>query len=167
MQHSGPKLLKNNTPALPASLNLNGMRIACPAGMKKYLAELDQIYEADPLGQWSGHRAAMIVGEVSQLMAAAGHAELVRAPVDDADVIDAKRYVSAAIAATTPPPTVLTPPEIAKQLGADPATVLGWIRSGQLKASNLATGHRPRFVVQPFDLDAFLKARQLGQRKRS
>ena len=75
--------------------------------MKKYLAELDAIYEADPLGQWSGHRAAQIVGEVSQLMAATGHAKLVRAPVDDADVVDVKRFVAAAIAATTPPPMQL------------------------------------------------------------
>lgn len=57
--------------------------------------------------------------------------------------------------------TVLTPPQVAKQLGVDPATVIGWIRSGQLKASNLGKGDlRPRYRVQPGDLDAFLKKRQ-------
>lgn len=62
--------------------------------------------------------------------------------------------------------TVLTPPEVAKQLGADPATVINWIRSGQLKASNLATGHRPRFVIRPEDLDRFLDSRRPDLSKR-
>lgn len=57
--------------------------------------------------------------------------------------------------------SVLTPPQVAKQLGVDPATVISWIRSGQLKASNLGKGdQRPRYRVQPGDLDAFLKKRQ-------
>jgi hypothetical protein len=56
--------------------------------------------------------------------------------------------------------TVLTPPEVAEQLGAAPETVVGWINSGQLKGANLATDHRPRYVVEPDDLTAFLKSRQ-------
>jgi hypothetical protein len=56
--------------------------------------------------------------------------------------------------------TVLTPPEIAEQLGTAPETVIGWIKSGQLKGANLATDHRPRYVVDPVDLAAFLKSRQ-------
>ena len=111
--------------------------------------------------------AASIVNDVSQWATTNGFPELVRDWTPAASRVEVRRYLAAAIAATTPPPTVLTPPEIAKQLGADPATVIQWIRSGQLKASNLATGHRPRYVVQPADLEAFLKARQLGQRKRS
>lgn len=62
--------------------------------------------------------------------------------------------------------SILTPPEVGKMLGADPATVINWIRSGQLKASNLATGARPRFVIRPADLDRFLDSRQLDLRKR-
>ena len=54
----------------------------------------------------------------------------------------------------------LTPPEIAEQLGSSPETVIGWIKSGQLKGSNLATDHRPRYVVTPDDLTEFLKSRQ-------
>jgi hypothetical protein len=42
--------------------------------MKKLLAELNSIYESDPHGQWSGHRAAAIVNEVSEAMSKAGHA---------------------------------------------------------------------------------------------
>jgi hypothetical protein len=38
--------------------------------------------------------------------------------------------------------------------------VLAWIRSGELKASNLSKGSRPRYRVTPDDLAAFLKSRQ-------
>lgn len=128
----------------------------------KHLAALNSVPE-----DCADEFAASIVNEVSEWAARNGYPDLVRDPTPAARLIEVRRYLAAAIAATTPPVTVLTPPEIAKQLGADPATVIQWIRSGQLKASNLATGHRPRYVVQPADLDAFLKARQLGQRKRS
>lgn len=57
--------------------------------------------------------------------------------------------------------SVLTPPRVAKQLGVDPATVIGWIRSGQLKAANVGKGgQRPRYRIRPSDLDQFLKSRQ-------
>lgn len=59
-----------------------------------------------------------------------------------------------------PASDVLTPPEIADWLATSPETVLGWIKSGQLKASNLATGNRPRYAILPDDLAAFLKSRQ-------
>lgn len=58
------------------------------------------------------------------------------------------------------PPLVYNPEEIAKQLRVSHDTVLDWIRSGQLKAANLASGPRPRYVVTPDDLAAFLKSRQ-------
>jgi len=74
--------------------------------------------------------------------------------------------LAVATAVVKPERSVMTPPQVAKQLGADPAAVINWIRSGQLKASNLATGHRRRLVIQPADLDAFLKARQPDLRKR-
>lgn len=56
--------------------------------------------------------------------------------------------------------TVLTPPEIADQLGVAPETVVNWIKKGLLRGSNLATDFRPRFVVQPEDLEKFLAARR-------
>lgn len=57
--------------------------------------------------------------------------------------------------------TVLTPPRVAKQLGVDPATVIAWIRSGQLKASNIGQGdQRPRYRIQPSELESFLRKRQ-------
>jgi len=130
--------------------------------LPKHLAALNSVPD-----DCADEFAASIANEISAWAARNGYPDLVRDPTPAARVVEVRRYIAAAIAATTTPSTVLTPPEIAKQLGADPATVIQWIRSGQLKASNLATGHRPRFVVQPVDLQAFLKARQLGQRKRS
>lgn len=60
-----------------------------------------------------------------------------------------------------PPPTALTPPQVAKQLGVAPETVISWIRTGFLVASNLATGTRPRYVVKPSDLEDFMASRQV------
>ena len=61
----------------------------------------------------------------------------------------------------------LNPGDVAKALSVSPATVIGWIRSGQLKAADIATGKRPRFVIQRAELDRFLQLRQhTPQRKR-
>jgi len=54
-----------------------------------------------------------------------------------------------------------TPPEIARRLRVSPEKVLGWIRSGELRAINVAarpTG-RPRFRIEPADLSAFEERR--------
>lgn len=56
---------------------------------------------------------------------------------------------------------VYTPKQVGEILGSAPETVIRWIREGQLKASNLATGSRPRFVVRPADIDDFLIRRQV------
>lgn len=62
-----------------------------------------------------------------------------------------------------PQTEALTPPQIAKQLRVSHDKVLDWIRRGELKASNLATGARPRYVVTPDELAAFLKRREPQQ----
>jgi hypothetical protein len=57
---------------------------------------------------------------------------------------------------------VLGPPQVARELGVDPSTVIAWIKSGELKGSNIGKGsQRPRYRIQQCDLEAFLKARQL------
>ncbi len=56
--------------------------------------------------------------------------------------------------------TVLTPPQVAEQLGVAPETVVTWIKNGELKAANLATSSRPRYAVTPEDVQDFLKKRQ-------
>jgi excisionase family DNA binding protein len=61
----------------------------------------------------------------------------------------------------TPTGDVLTPPQVARQLSVDASTVIGWIRSGELKGSNIGKGsQRPRYRIQQSDLEAFLKSRQ-------
>lgn len=54
----------------------------------------------------------------------------------------------------------LNPPEISKQLRVSADTVRSWIATRQLKASNLASGKRPRWVVRKADLQEFLATRQ-------
>jgi hypothetical protein len=55
----------------------------------------------------------------------------------------------------------LTPPEVAQRFGIDPAKVLAWIRSGELRAMNAATTRsgRPRYLIDEADLAAFEMAR--------
>jgi len=57
----------------------------------------------------------------------------------------------------------LTPPQIAERYGVSPDKVLGWIRTGELRALNVATrlGGRPRYSVDEEDLVAFEKRRQV------
>ena len=56
-----------------------------------------------------------------------------------------------------------TPPEIAAKYGCKPETVIGWIRSGELKALNLARrgSMKPRYRVAPEALEAFELARSV------
>lgn len=66
------------------------------------------------------------------------------------------------MSATTPQKkrtrTKLTPPEIAAAYGCKTDKVLAWIRSGELRAVNIAqaaNGERPRYRIDPADLEAF------------
>lgn len=55
----------------------------------------------------------------------------------------------------------LTPPQIAEALGVDPATVLDWIKAGELRARKLGSGvKRPRYRVALSALEAFLASRE-------
>lgn len=57
--------------------------------------------------------------------------------------LTAQAMLSAATAAL-PSDKLLTPPQVAKKYGVSPATVRGWIESGELKATNIASkGKRP------------------------
>ncbi|WP_152099905.1 helix-turn-helix domain-containing protein [Lacipirellula parvula] len=110
--------------------------------------------------------AAGIVNEVSEWAAKNGHPTLVREWTPAAQVVEVRRYLAECIAATTPPPEpgpepLLSPPKVAELTGSAPETVIEWIKTGFLKASNLATGQRPRYMVKPADLDDFLASRQV------
>lgn len=54
--------------------------------------------------------------------------------------------------------------EVADNLGVKPDVVLAWVHSGELVASNVAqkAGGRPRWRVDPADLEAFLARRRNG-----
>jgi len=57
----------------------------------------------------------------------------------------------------------ITPPELAARWGIDPAKVLTWIRSGELRAIDAATrpGGRPRFLIDQRDIEAFERRRSV------
>jgi excisionase family DNA binding protein len=56
----------------------------------------------------------------------------------------------------------MTVRQVADQLAVDTATIASWIRSGQLKASNVGKGLiRPRWRIALSDLKAFLARRQV------
>ncbi len=63
-----------------------------------------------------------------------------------------------------PARTKLTPPQMARSWGIDVAKILGWIRSGELKACNAAThpGGRPRWLIDVREIEAF-EARRSSQ----
>ena len=55
----------------------------------------------------------------------------------------------------------LTPPAIAKSYGVSTDKVLRWIRTGELRAVNIATKRtgRPRWAIDPADLADFERSR--------
>ena len=63
----------------------------------------------------------------------------------------------------------LTPPQIRKELSVSHDKVLGWIRSGELFAVNLAStpDSRPRWHIARADLEAFLARRSATPTPRS
>lgn len=57
----------------------------------------------------------------------------------------------------------MKPADVAKRYGVAVQKVLAWIASGELRAVNVATsarGARPRWSIQPDDLDAFEATRR-------
>ena len=57
-------------------------------------------------------------------------------------------------------PRMLTPPDVARRLAVKPDRVIAWIRSGELRALNVSDGRvRPRFRIDPADLEEFLARR--------
>jgi excisionase family DNA binding protein len=76
-------------------------------------------------------------------------------------LVTAQHVLAEALAALAVKPTSLTPPEVAKRLGVSPDAVRGWIRSGELKATNTADPKksRPRFRIEPDAVKAFQERR--------
>lgn len=61
---------------------------------------------------------------------------------------------------------MMTPPQIARRYGVSPDKVLTWIRTGELRAINVASkpDGRPRYVVDEADLMVFESRRQAQPR---
>lgn len=59
--------------------------------------------------------------------------------------------------------TKITPPQLAKRWGIDPAKVHGWIRSGELRAIDVSStrGGRPRYLIDVADVAAFEASREV------
>ena len=57
----------------------------------------------------------------------------------------------------------LTPPELAELWGLSPAKVVAFIRSGELRAINIANARcsRPRYLIDREDIARFEKGRQV------
>jgi len=113
--------------------------------------------------------AAGIVNTVSKWVAENGHLSLVRDWTPAAEPIEVKRYLAECIHSTAGPKrerNTLSPPEVAQQLGVTPETVIGWIKSGTLKATNVGKGKtRPRYRIQQSNIDLFLLSRQPEPRR--
>ena len=55
----------------------------------------------------------------------------------------------------------ISPPELARRWGVDASKILTWIRSGELRAINVAThcGGRPRYLIDLADILIFEQRR--------
>jgi excisionase family DNA binding protein len=71
--------------------------------------------------------------------------------------------------ARSQPVRMQTPAQVGQQHGVDRETVIAWIKSGELRAVNLARkpGGRPRYKIDVADLDAFLERRSVQPRTAS
>lgn len=60
--------------------------------------------------------------------------------------------------------TKLTPPELARRWGKKPSTIVALIRTGQLRAIDVAVrrGGRPRFLIDEADIALFEQSREVG-----
>lgn len=62
--------------------------------------------------------------------------------------------------ALLPDEDVFAPKDAAKMLAVTTAKVVGWIETGELKATNLSKGLKPRWIISKDDLETFLASRQ-------
>jgi hypothetical protein len=60
--------------------------------------------------------------------------------------------------------TKISPPELAKRWGLSPSKVLGWIKTGELRAIDVSTrrGGRPRYLIDLTDIALFEASRSVS-----
>ena len=126
--------------------------------LRKQLAEVES-FAPEAFDEQAGEDLRLIVSEAERRAAMAGLPEAVAAckirggPIEPWIARKVLATCLAAIPATSR--TVLTPPQVAEQLGVSRETVLGWIRAGQLRAANVGKRSRPRFKIDPDALAEF------------
>lgn len=72
-----------------------------------------------------------------------------------------RRLLAAMMATLTDKPDTLDPPMVAKELKVSPDTVRNWIRTKQLRATNIANKGRARWIIQRSELERFLRLRSI------
>lgn len=57
----------------------------------------------------------------------------------------------------------MSPPALAKKWGVSPGKIVSFIRTGELRAINVAQSscHRPRYLIDIIDVERFEQARQV------
>lgn len=125
---------------------------AVEAGSGRVVAEIAQVVSRQILGRPLSEDELMdVLLSTSQTIAAA--TESIRLKTQ------------AALSASQPAPNSdkhgVTPPELARRWGVKPDKVLGWIRSGELAAINLAENPagRPRYLIEESAIEAFASRR--------
>jgi excisionase family DNA binding protein len=138
-----------------------------PTQFKNWLTA--RLSELEPrIGEPPGPEWAAIVAEAKHYCYALGFHDFALSLPDAEKVktpLTAANQLRRCLAMLDSPPAVpdsdvLDPPDVASLLGCSPDTVRDWIRSGQLRASNVANGNRPRWKIQRSDLETFLQTRQ-------
>jgi excisionase family DNA binding protein len=133
------------------------------------MAEIAENHPPDETDRWLADYGGMLVRQASKIASELGLIDAYeRCRVRFAFPADAHALLSYCLScvpeeemptqATHP---YLTPPQVAKTLRVRRDKVLGWIRSGQLRASNVAArrGGRPRYRIEWSDLHAFIQNR--------
>jgi excisionase family DNA binding protein len=138
-----------------------------PTQFKNWLT--DRLTAIEPrIGEPPGSEWAAIVADAKQHCYALGWHDFALSLPDAEKVktpLTAANQLRRCLAMLDTPPAVpdadvLDPPDVASLLKCSPDTVRDWIRSGQLRASNVASGNRPRWKIQRSDLETFLQTRQ-------
>lgn len=127
--------------------------------------ELRAAYDADPTAETTGPLAGRIGNEASKRAANERlHDCIEHWSEQNSDSLAVDAYLVRCLAAierieSERNPRLLTPGDVACRTGSSVDTVLNWIRTGFLKASDVATGERPRYVIRPEDYQSFLRSR--------
>lgn len=72
-----------------------------------------------------------------------------------------RRLLAAMMVTLTDKPDILDPVQVAKEAKVSPDTVRNWIRTKQLRATNIGNKERARWKIQRSELERFLRLRSV------